>query len=258
MDTQEALIVVDYQNTFVPKEEGWTWELWVEWAWKLAPYINNLVNQFRSAWRIIITSKDMHQVGHISLASSYIWKTAITEAYAQWVNPNPISHPDYFLRPKEIQNWDSVSNSLRDWSNYNYEELKAYLAEIWSQALWPDHAMSWERSSELFGEYIGAETDIELIKWDTLERDSYSAFWWKIHSNNSSLELEEFLETQRIKTVHIVWVASDYCVWWTWDDSIDKWFETIIHTSWIAWVNKEGSEEYLKKLQEKWVILIDL
>lgn len=176
---REAVIVVDFENTFIPENEWGTWELWVEGWWKLAPYINEVVNDVRSRWWIIIKTKDYHPRWHMSFASSFRGKKPITEAFAAWINPNPVDNPEYFLTYEEVQNWDSKSNWANDWVTYNYERLQAYMKTVWVQAMWPDHWIAWEKSSEIFSEFDSRDDDVTIAKWFVPEEECYSWFGWK-------------------------------------------------------------------------------
>ena len=252
-----ASIVVDYQNTFVPEVEGWTWELWVETAWTIAPYINQLTQSVRSKWWLIINTRDSHPVWHLSLASSFKWKRPITEWFALWINPTPESNPEYFLTESEVWSWNEKNNGTTDENSMNIEALKSYIFTVQVQALWPDHAMAWEKSSELLDAYQAESSDCEVIKWHTKEADSYSWFWGIIQTENWDITLNELLQSYRIEIVEIVWVATDYCVWSTAEDSLNNWYETRVHTKWIRWVNSESSKIFLEKLRNNGAKIID-
>lgn len=68
----DALIVVDYQNGFTPVNEWGTGELWVEWWWRLASRINDLIKITKSIWRLTIGTRDWHPANHISFASQHL------------------------------------------------------------------------------------------------------------------------------------------------------------------------------------------
>ncbi|MCH2188791.1 hypothetical protein MK079_03110, partial [Candidatus Gracilibacteria bacterium] len=66
-----AAIIVDQQNTFIPENEGGTGELGVTNGGKIIEYINPFIEQVKQKGGIIVGSKDWHEVGHISFASSF-------------------------------------------------------------------------------------------------------------------------------------------------------------------------------------------
>ena len=243
-----AMIVVDYQNTFVPVAEGWTWELGVENAWTLAPYINQLTESVRQRWWLVINTRDSHPVWHVSLASSFEWKKPITEGFALWIHPTPENNPEYFLSENEIQSWSDEHNGLVAENIMDINKLKAYIQTVKVQALWPDHAMGWEKSSELLSRYEAHESDYEVIKWSEKESDSYSWFWGIIETEKWAITLDQLLQSYNIQIVEIVWLATDYCVWATAEDALTNGYETHIHARWIAWVDPKWAEEVLKKL----------
>lgn len=256
MNTKEAVIVVDYQNTFVPVDEGGTWELWVEGWGEIAAYINTLTSDIRKKWWLIINTRDEHPLWHISLASSYTWKKPITEAFAKWITPDPINTPEYFITHTEIENRNSKSNWFINWDIYDYNSLNAYLKEVSVQALWPDHAMEFDASSKLLSHYNTLESDLEIVKWKSLESDSYSWFWGVLQAEwKSKKSLSDALRYYNINITHIVGLATDFCVWETALDSQKYGFRTNVHTKWIAEVDPSWSAEMLKKLKDNWIQL---
>ena len=261
---REAVVVVDFENTFIPESEWWTWELGVPWGGKLSPFINDLVNETRSKWGIIIKTKDYHPRWHMSFASSFRNKRPISEAFAMWMNPNPIENPEYFITYEEVQNWDSNNNWTSEWVDFNYEKLKNYLKNIkgQAQAMWPDHWIAWEQSSKIFSEFDSREDDITIAKWFVPEQECYSGFgwkelldidWWKIWERT----LEQVLNDSMVKFVKMVWIAWDYCVPASAIDSAIKGFDTTVFTKWSVSVSAAWAVEELRKMREAWVKIID-
>lgn len=259
---KEAVVVVDFENTFIPENEWGTWELWVEWWGKLSPFINNLVNEVRSKWWIIIKTKDYHPRWHMSFASSFENKTVITDAFAAGLNPNPTDNPEFFITYDEVKNWDWNNNWASEGVQFDYERLKVYLKTVWVQAMWPDHGIAWEESSEIFSEFDSAEDDITIVKWFVPEEECYSWFggrelvdvdWEKIMKRS----LTQVLEDAYVKTVKYVWIASDYCIPSTAIGWTENWFSSTVFMQGTVWVDPAWTIEALKQMREARVKIIN-
>lgn len=262
MKNNEAWIVVDYQNTFIPVNEWGTWELWVPWGWEIVHYINSKTHDIVSAWWIIVKTRDYHSLWHMSLASSFKWKYPITTALWKWENPNPSTHPECFLTYEEVLSWGWSTSFYSEGVHFDYENLLDYMKEVRVQAMWPDHAIQWNESSEIFSELERRESDIEIFKWYELERECYSWFWWRelIDVDGKIIEgktMKEVLMENEIKVLHILWLATDYCVTATAIDWIKEWFWVKLHTKWIAWVTLDWSKLAIEEMKDMWVEIVE-
>jgi len=236
--TDNALIVVDYEKSFIPVEEWGTWELRVEWGWLLAPRINELMKETKTAWWLIIASRDLHPQWHMSFASNYIWKNSF-----------------------ETVGWDEVVNSiparveLQDTAGFNLKDLQAEFWAKWSQMLWPDHCVEWTQWSEYHDELDLSMIDHHIIKWYDPTTEMYSGFFWK-EDTPEWKKLTDILRDAWVKTVKLVWLATDYCVQSTAVDAVKNGFQAIIDSSAVRWVAVSPGEAiaYLETLREKeWV-----
>jgi len=214
--TNHALIVVDYQDGFIPKVEWWTWELWVERGWFLAPRINELMKETKTAWGLIIGTRDWHPQWHMSFASNYKNREIFEEIW--W---------------EDAVNWIPSKLELSQKAEFNLDDLSAEFWATWKQRLWPDHCVQNTQSAEYF-----SELDTSLI-----DRHIWTS-------------LTEILKQAWVETVKLIWLATDYCVESTAVDAVKNWFKAIIDSSAIRWVavKPEDTIKYLEALREReWV-----
>lgn len=247
MNNKEAVIVVDYQNDFAKPE---TWSLYVQGWEKIAPAINQVMKEVKSKWWIVLASKELHPSGHISFASNFIWKKAITESFKAWVSPSS----ENFITRKEVESWDDKNNWLSKWASFSVKELKAYLEINWDQALWPNHCEEWKVWSDYYKDLDSSLIDIEIKKWFKSDSHPYSAFWW--YSLDEKQTTLEILKKAWVKILKIVWLATDYCDLATVLDAKNNWFEVEFITSASAWVDPAGTIEALRRMREVWAKIL--
>lgn len=228
---KQALIVVDYQNDFVPKLEWWTGWLWVEWGWLLAPRINELMRETKTAWGLIIATRDWHPQNHISFASNHPWKSPFVDTLDNW---------------QEL--WPDHCVELSPWSRY-FWELNTSLI---------DHEIikGYQANKDAYSGFEWREMvpyDILPNPWERQENKVQEKYWQIVNAKH----IKDFLSQAGVETVKIVGLATDFCVRATAVDSVKNGFKTIIDSSAIAWVMIKTPEEtiaYLEKLREEnWV-----
>ncbi len=262
MWAREAIISVDFQNTFTTVNDWGTGELWVEGGGKIVDFINEKVNEVRSNDWKVLKSKDYHKRWHMSFASSFEGKKPITEAFAAWITPNPVDNPEFFITYEEVKNWNSNNNSAIEWVQFDYERLKVYLKTVWVQAMWPDHGIAWEQSSEIFSKFDSRDDDITIVKWFVPEEECYSWFGWRelVDVNWEKIRkrtIQQVLEDSAVEVVKVVWIAADYCVKATAMDSVKNWFKTIVYTRWTVWVDPAWTIAALEEMRDNWIKIID-
>lgn len=152
-------------------------------------------------------------------------------------------------------NFDLVVCS-RDWhpadhSSFASNNEGAKLFEVkeistGSQVMWPDHCVQGTKGSQIH-ESILRETDSVICKGMHKEVDSYSAFF----DNNRAYatELKTLLETNGIHTVHVVGLATDYCVTFTANDAISCGFTTHLITDACAGINAADCDAAIEKFK---------
>lgn len=108
------------------------------------------------------------------------------------------------------------------------------------QVLWPDHCIEGSNGSE-FAPILEVERIDHIVqKGMDPTVDSYSGFFDNGHKNPSGLA--EYLRTQGITDVHIVGLATDYCVKFTTLDSIAEGFKTTLITDACRGVNLQSGD----------------
>lgn len=235
MQTDTALIVVDYQNSFIPENEWGTWELWVEGGWFLAQRINELMKETRSAWGLIIGTRDWHPQWHMSFASNYQWKDPFT----------PVTYD-------ETVNWIPEKLKLQNSAEFTVQDLETETWATWDQMLWPDHCVENTPWAEYHKDLDTSLIDHHIIKGYDATREMYSWFFWK-EDTPEWKALTEILINAGVKTAKLVGLATDYCVQSTAVDSVKNWFQSIIDSSAIRWVAVTPADtvSYLQALREK-------
>lgn len=239
MTTNEALIVVDYQNGFIPEHASGVNELPVEWGELLAPIINQLMRETRTRWWLVIATRDWHPRGHMSLARNYIWK-------------NPFDTITY----NEVTNAKKHTPRLWEEAEFSLEDLQVELwAGMWPQVLWPDHCIADTPWAEYFQWLDTGLIDHHIIKWDNPKTEMYSGFFWKeMRQDHKVVRLTDILRDAWVEVVKIVWLATDFCVQSTAVDAVKNGFKTMIDTRAIAWVMVKSPEDtvsYLQKLRDE-------
>lgn len=236
MNAKEWLIVVDYQNDFVNPESG---SLYVAWAENLSSEINNIMKETKEKGWIVIGSREMHPQGHISFASNFIWKEAIT---VSWPNEKTM------ITYEEVKNWTQLNNWLSPTAEFSVEELKIYLEINGDQALWPDHCVEQTQWAQYFQELDTSLLDTEVIKWKEVDNHPYSAFWG--FEEESKKPLIKILQEAKVETLKVVWVATDYCDLATVLDGVKNFSVEFIEKA-SAWVDPSTTLEAINEMREK-------
>ena len=96
------------------------------------------------------------------------------------------------------------------------------------QVLWPDHCVQGTRGAELVEGLNKKHIDKIIRKGTDPEIDSYSGFFDNDHRQSTGLG--DFLKEQSVDEVHVIGLATDYCVKYTVLDSIGLGFNTFVIT----------------------------
>ncbi len=242
---KEALLIVDYQNGFIPENEGGTGELGVEGGWLLAPRINELIFETRRNWGLIIATRDTHPPWHMSFVSNYLWK-----------------------KPFDTIDWDEVVNhipnelQLSKKAGFTKVDLASELgATLHPQVLWPDHCIAETPSAQYHKNLDTTLIDHHIIKGYDAKTEMYSGFYGRegtpLKAKEKWKTLSEILIEAGITTVRLVWIATDYCVAATARDAVKNGFKAIIESSAIAGVYTKTPSEtiaFLETLRERYAV----
>lgn len=108
------------------------------------------------------------------------------------------------------------------------------------QILWTDHCVQGTAGAE-FGPGLNVDAiDLVIQKGTDREIDSYSGFF--DNAQRKATGLESMLRERRVEEVHIVGLATDYCVKFTALDAVDLGFRTVVLTEGIRGVELEEGD----------------
>jgi nicotinamidase/pyrazinamidase len=225
----ECLLWVDPQKTFEDKKLN---ELPVGWAVEIVPVINAEIQRVKEKAWIVIFSGDAHDLGHFSLASSYIG-----------INPFTLLTLDII---------DTIKLSPQ--AKFTKEELKIELQKS-PQMAWPDHGLKdtkwWEYIDGLNTEAI----DYHIEKGFVPNEECYSAFGGVEKERREPLL--NLLKRLGVTTITVVWLALDYCVKASTIDAAKNWFKVILKLSGTKAVDSSREIEVLAELRALWVQIVD-
>lgn len=200
----DALLHVDVQPTFMPGGG-----LAVADGDKILPAVLALHAHFDTLG-LIYATLDQHPYGHISLASSYVGLAP----YAQ-------------LDRKAIRSWTEKKNGIAPGARFDLRELEAYLRQVGSQTLWPDHGIAGSIEADMHPALERAARghfDFVLIKGYDPTCDSYSGFRDNL---KRSTTLADTMREDGATRVFIDGLAFDFCVGWSALDAVAEGFEEV-------------------------------
>lgn len=103
-----------------------------------------------------------------------------------------------------------------------------------SQVLWPDHCVQGSRGAEFAPQLDTARIQLVVQKGTSREIDSYSGFFDNAQLKNTGLDAQ--LRARDVDELHLVGLATDYCVKFTALDAQRLGFKTSIFTAGIRGV----------------------
>jgi nicotinamidase/pyrazinamidase len=95
-----------------------------------------------------------------------------------------------------------------------------------TQILWPTHCVQESKGAEFHPELDITRVNKIIFKGTNREIDSYSAFFDNAHQRSTGLA--DYLKEQGITKLHVMGLATDYCVKYTCLDAIQLGFEVSI------------------------------
>lgn len=139
----------------------------------------------------------------------------------------------------EIKQRSWIIISTQDWHPDNHNSfakthnLQDYSSLDWEMK-WPIHCVKDRWWADFMDWLDVSKIDHKIYKWISKDVDSYSGFWWIELQTWKSLD--EILKEYNIKLLNVVWLATDFCVWATVLDGLEKWYDVNFHKNWSAWV----------------------
>jgi len=132
---------------------------------------------------------------------------------------------------------------------------------------WPRHCVANTFGAEFYGNIKNYKPDLLVRKWQTIEKENYSAFdadpkWveilekiWNTYKPLSWGNLVEVLKNKWIKKLYIAGVATDYCVNEAVLAARNASFEVEVFKNAIKEVYPENKEEIFAKWKKEGVII---
>ena len=196
----DAVINVDVQPTFMPGGG-----LPVAGGDEIVSLVKRLSLLFPAERRYF--TLDKHPIGHISLASSY----------------NGLA-PYTVLTPETVADWKQAEK-LSVSAKFRLDELRAYLSQVGTQTLWPDHGLFGTEEALLHPELRGLSARIILVKGADPRCDSYSGLRDNLRQPTG---LGELLLRDGVKRVFLTGLALDFCVGFTAIDARNEGLEVLV------------------------------
>jgi nicotinamidase/pyrazinamidase len=102
------------------------------------------------------------------------------------------------------------------------------------QFLWPDHCVQGTQGADLVSALDTSQINQVFQKGMDINVDSYSGFF---DAAGKELPMGSWLKRQGVKSVHLVGVATDYCVKFTALDAVKLGFDTHLHLDGVRGVD---------------------
>ena len=108
------------------------------------------------------------------------------------------------------------------------------------QVLWPDHCVQQTAGADFATGLARHGIDHVVRKGTDRAIDSYSAFF--DNARRKATGLEQYLRGQGVDEVHVMGLATDYCVKQTALDAVDLGFRTALLTEGVRGVDREAGD----------------
>ena len=219
---KDVLIDVDIQPTFMPGGG-----LPVAGGDAILPVVKKVHAHFDRGRRYL--TLDRHPRGHVSLASSYVGLA-----------------PYATLDAATIADWNEEFHGISGGAKFTFAQLRAYLAEVGSQTLWPDHAVIGSGEDVLHRDIDPLAYRYAQIKGTDPLCDSYSGFRDNLR-RPTGLAARLRLELPDVARVFLTGLAYDFCVGWTALDAVEEGFEAVVIKDATRPVDLPGSVVAIEK-----------
>lgn len=147
------------------------------------------------------------------------------------------------------QKFDLIIAS-KDWHPQKHESFamthgknpgEKIILEGLEQILWPTHCVQESHGSEFASGWESSKIDKIIYKGADKKIDSYSVFFDNAHRKTTGLD--EFLKEQKIKTLYIAGLATDYCVKYSVLDALHLGYEVYVVKEGCRGVNLSPDDE---------------
>lgn len=232
----EALINVDTLNDFGHPGGA----LFVDGSDGIISTINRLKHEMSSNGWFIVDVADFHKEGDISLAHSYIGRS------------------DYsIITYDDVKDWTEDNHGLSSLAAFSVTDIQTYLKENGTMTLWPVHCIQDTPGVGLM-KGVNPWHDNKVYKWHEGNRVAYSAFegteWI---GEKPGRTLAEILREKNVEIVHIVGLATDFCVRATVLSALQEWFKVKFHRQGAASVFPENEEAVIAEMKAAGAVIIE-
>jgi nicotinamidase/pyrazinamidase len=237
---QTALLAVDIQNDFCPAYTGKNGKVYPKGALAIergdaiiAP-LNSLAKKVKEKGGKVLATQDWHPPNHISFAAS---------------------HPDNKLGDIILVpvSEDAVETFLRD-----FPQLTDPIPGAMHQVLWPTHCQQNTEGAAFHEQFNASVIDFVFRKGYHKDIDSYSAFFE--NDRCTPTDLYGYLKEQKITTVLIGGLATDYCVYYSVIDSLRLGFTTYCISDACAGIDipKGSLDRAVKFMKERGAVFLSV
>lgn len=172
--------------------------------------INNIMD---NRYSVVVATKDYHPPNHKSFASQHEGK-----------------------RPLEVVQPGTIPQKIKEGSS-----LKG------TGQLWPDHCVQGTWGSKLAENLKINKINKVIFKGMNPEIDSYSGFFE--NDGKTVTELHSYLQKHGITTLHIVGLATDYCVKYTALDAVKLGYNVVVLFNCCKGMDTRGTEQALTEMK---------
>lgn len=126
----------------------------------------------------------------------------------------------------QTQDWhpaDHTSFASMHEGKEPYETIEKFYGE---QVLWPDHCVQGTKGAEFHNDLKANPSQLIIRKGFRKEIDSYSAFFE--NDQKTVTGLSGYLKDQKVDTLYICGLATDFCVKWSALDGIKEGFNVFV------------------------------
>jgi nicotinamidase/pyrazinamidase len=124
------------------------------------------------------------------------------------------------------QDWHPANHKSFSSNNKGTKPLEMIEVNGIMQVMWPDHCIQGTKGADFHPNLNLNPIDLIVRKGTNPELDSYSAFLENDHKTETGLD--GYLKGLNIKTLFFAGLATDYCVYFSAMDALDKGYETYI------------------------------
>ncbi len=230
----DALLVIDGQPTFM--EGG---GLAVPGGKAIVPYIAWLINNWNFYLGFpIFGTRDMHSLGHITLASSF-WrlegKNQFLVAPFTEITLKDVKDGKYSLKPHALFTMDDLVEYLRGCPGQK-------------QTLWSDHGLFDTEESKLHPDFDLSKFQLIFPKGMNPRHDSNSAFKF---NDGYTTGFTPLLKSHGVKRLFMIGYVFDVCVGMSGLDAADDGFEVVFIKDMTTSVSPEGDAAMMRMIAER-------